>query len=223
MPGAPREMALRAIELNPGRPTAHSILGFATLACDWDAVKAERSLARALEIDSNHVQAYQWLGWCRIVMGNYRGGSEAWERALELDLLSAVITTESGWPFGYAGLHELALERYLRELEIEPDFALAHFDVGWAQESLGRYQEAIEAYEKSVELSGGASFMKAFLASAYCKAGQRESAEALLQELSEQGEQQGGMGMTVAIAAKRSVTGTLHWSGSSKPLRAAMR
>jgi len=196
-----KEMALRAIQLNPDRATAHAMLGFTALTCDGDAATAERSLSHALELDSNYVQTYQWLGWCRTCVGDYAGGSEAWERALELDPLSAVITAESGWPFIYTGLHELALERFQRALELDPDLALAHYCVGWALDRLGRYKEAIPAYEKSV-LLGGAPFWKAFLASAYIKVGRRDRAETILNELSEHAEQQGGMGVSVALVAE---------------------
>jgi len=196
-----KEKALRAIQLDPDRATAHAMLGFTALTCDGDAATAERSLSHALELDSNYVQTYQWLGWCRTCVGDYAGGSEAWELALELDPLSAVITAESGWPFIYTRLYERALERFQRALGLDPDLALAHFCVGWALNHLGRYEEAIQALEKGL-LLGGAPFWRAFLASAHIKAGQRDRAEAILNELCEQAEQQGGMGVSVAVVAE---------------------
>jgi tetratricopeptide (TPR) repeat protein len=68
-------------------------------------------------------------------------------------------------------------------------------------EHLGRYEEAIQALEKGL-LLGGAPFWRAFLASACIKAGQRDRAEIILDELLEHAKQQGGAGVAIALVAE---------------------
>ena len=62
--------------------------------------------------------------------------------------------------------------------------------------------EALDAYRRGVHLSGGAPFMKAFLATAYVDSGDRQAAEDLLSDLLDGAQRSSGSGLFLAIAAE---------------------
>jgi tetratricopeptide (TPR) repeat protein len=113
-------------------------------------------------------------------------GIAEYERALQLDPLSAVITTELGWVYGYMEDFERALKQYDLALEMDPDLAIAHFNRGDALQKMGRLEESIGAYDRSLELSPGTPFARAFRGSALAAAGKSELALEVLAELEEE-------------------------------------
>jgi serine/threonine-protein kinase len=194
--------AARAIELDSSSAEAHGTHGFVTLICDWNPDAAIAELRQAVELNPDRPEPHQWLAWCLSVQGQIAGGLESWQRALELDPLSAVVITENGWPYVYTGLDEQALEWFQRAIEIDPTFALAHYNAGWALHRLGRIGEAIPAYERGVELSGGAPFMQAFLATAFAESGRADDARRILDDLLARATHAHGMGLSIAVAAE---------------------
>lgn len=177
------EYARTAITMDDSLAEAHATLGVATLNAEWDVAASRKSVDRALAISPNLPVAHQWLAWCHLYDGALAAAFDAWEQALALDPLSAVLITESGWPFGYVGLYAEGRARFLRALKLEPNFALAIFNVGWMYDGEGKLDDAIEWYERAVELSGGASFIKAFHGAALVRVGKRRAAQVILEEL----------------------------------------
>lgn len=178
-----RREAERALALDDHLPEAHTSLGYAS-ALSWDFPAAERSFRRAIELNPSHVQAHQWYAqYLAAMCGRYDEGIREWERALELDPLSVVLTCELGWPYGYRGDHDRAMVQYEKALAMDPEFALAHYNLGWAHQRQGRLEEAIASYERAVELLGGGAFLRAFLATAYAEAGREAAARSILEEL----------------------------------------
>jgi serine/threonine-protein kinase len=197
-----REAAARAIELDPSSAEAHATRGFVRLICDWDAAGALAELREAVELNPDRPEPHQWLAWCQVAHGEIAAGLESWQRALKVDPLSAVVINENGWPYSYARLDEQALDWYRRAIEIDPALGLAHYNAGWALHRLGRLDEAISAYERGVELSGGAPFMRAFLATAFADAGRPEDARRILDDLLARATHAHGMGLSIAMAAE---------------------
>jgi tetratricopeptide (TPR) repeat protein len=197
-----REAAARAIELDPWSAEAHATHGFVRLICDWDAAGALAELRQAVELNPDRPEPHQWLAWCLVGHGEIAAGLESWQRALEADPLSAVVINENGWPYSYVRLDEQAVEWYRRAIEIDPALALAHYNAGWALHRLGRLDEAIPAYERGVELSGGAPFMRAFLATAFVDSGRTDDARRILDDLLARSAHAHGMGLSIGMAAE---------------------
>jgi serine/threonine-protein kinase len=194
--------AARAIELDSSSAEAHATHGFVTLVCDWDPDAAVTELRQAIESNPNRPEPHQWLAWCLVARGEIAAGLESWERALEADPLSAVVINENGWPYSYTGLDEQALQWYRRAIEVEPALALAHYNAGWALHRLGRLDEAIPAYERGVAMSGGAPFMRAFLATAFADSGRTEDARLILEDLLARAAHAHGIGLSIALTAE---------------------
>lgn len=181
------ERALReaewALALDEGLPEAHTSLAYAS-ALSWDYPAAERSFRRAIELNPSHAQAHQWYAqYLAGMCGRYDEGIREWERALELDPMSVVLTCELGWPYGYSGDHDRAIAQFEKALEMDPEFALAHYNRAWAHHRQGKLEEAVAGYERAVELLGGGAFLRGLLATGYADAGREEDARAILEEL----------------------------------------
>jgi len=181
-----QEMAQRALRFEEGLAEAHTSLGYSALL-RWDIGTAETELRRAVELNPSHAQAHQWLGqflsgW----LGRHGDGIQELERALELDPLSAVITTELGWVFGYMEDFERALGKYDRALEMDPNLAIAHFNRGDALQKMGRLEESIASYDRALELSPGMPWARSFRGSAHAAAGRSHLALEVLAEMEEE-------------------------------------
>jgi len=67
-------------------------------------------------------------------------------RALELDPLSLVISTDVGYQLFYARKYDEAIAQLRKTLQMGPKFGLAHLWLARAYQQTGRYDEAMEEY-----------------------------------------------------------------------------
>jgi adenylate cyclase len=179
-------MARRALDLNDGLAEAHTSLGYCALL-KWDIRTAETELRRAIAVNPSYALAHQWLGqFLSAWLGRHAEGIEEVERALALDPLSAIITTELGWVFQYMEDYERAVVQYDQALGMDPDLAIAHFNRGDALQKLNRLEDAIASYDRALDLNPGMPWARAFLASAHAESGRVDAAEEVLGDLLEQ-------------------------------------
>jgi eukaryotic-like serine/threonine-protein kinase len=141
--GKARPAALKAIELDSNLAEAYAVLGTVQMNYDWNAVTAEQSFRRALEINPNYSTAHHWLAWCLITGSRFTEAEAEFRRARELDPTSLIIATESYAPPFFAGDYDAAI-RMLREvLEIDKNFPGAHLSLWRTLHELKRYDEAL--------------------------------------------------------------------------------
>ena len=188
-----KEAALKALALDETLPEAHTSLGHIHTYIDWDWPRAKREFERAIELNPSHAQAHQWYAHYLLSMREYDSALEHAERALELDPLSVVLTTERGWPFFYRGDFERARLQYERALEMDPTFGLAKYNLASVYEREGRYAEAVASCEEAVELLGGLPFAKGLLATYYALIGKVNKARAICDELIQLAQQSHGI------------------------------
>ena len=188
-----KEAALKALALDETLPEAHTSLGHIHTYIDWDWPKAKREFERAIELNPSHAQAHQWYAHYLLGMREYDSALEHAERALELDPLSVVLTTERGWPFFYRGDFKRARLQYERALEMDPTFGLAKYNLASTYEREGRYAEAVASCEEAVELLGGLPFAKGLLATLYALIGGVDKARAMCDELIQLSQQSHGI------------------------------
>jgi TolB-like protein/Tfp pilus assembly protein PilF len=184
--GRAQEMARKGLGLQSALPEAHTSLGYAALL-KWDVLTAETHLREAIRLNPSHAQAHQWLGQLLSAWAaKYEEGTREYQRALELDPLSAIITTELGWVYQYQCFFERAVEQYDQALDLDPDLAIAHFNRGDALQKMGRLEDALESYDRALEISPGMPWARAFRGSAHAESGRTDLAEAALNELKEE-------------------------------------
>jgi len=116
-------------------------------------------------------------------MGKFDEAITEARRALELDPLSAPAATTLGIRYWYAGRIAEAMIQFTKTLDAHPEFAIAHWGLAQAHLANGNNARAIDELQRAVELSGNSTYMRAHLAFALAKAGNRERAMAVRSEL----------------------------------------
>jgi adenylate cyclase len=175
--------AARALELDPGLAEAHAALGHLRFACDYDWPGAEAELKRAIELNPNSGNAYDFYGLMLSALERYDEAIEMQRRAHELDPLAHrmdVATT-----LLRAGRYDEALYAVSRVLEVEPYLALAHATLGWVHLLQGKSDQGIAALKRAGSLSPESTLYLAQLGQAFAMVGQTDEAREVLRRLHE--------------------------------------
>ena len=173
--------AMRAVELDDSLAEAHVALGKS------GADNAEQEFRRAIELNPNYAEAHDAL--CTFLTWQKRFDEAITEgkKAQELDPLSTIVTTDLGTVYFFARRPDEAIEIFTRAHEMDPTLWVPLGWLGGAQTLKGQYTEAIATFRKAVEISDGSPNAKSHLAFALAKAGQRDEALKLVDELKRQG------------------------------------
>ena len=182
MPRA-RAAAEKALELDPNLAEAHVVLGWVGFMFDWDSAAAERHLKRAIEIAPNYSDAHRTYAHLLSNAGRHDEAVAEGKRARELDPLSLITGALEGQFLFYAGRDAEAFDRFKKTLDIEPNFWIAHNGLARIYIRQERYAEAVAALNKAAELSGGSTEPITQMGYALAKSGNRERAQATLEEL----------------------------------------
>ena len=174
--------ALRALELDESLAEAHTALGWYYAVYEFDWAAGERELRRAIELNPNYGTAHQWLSEMLDRTKRFDEGLAAIKRAQESDPLSPIISFVAGVHFYYTRDYDAAIRGFNQTLSLRPDFPVAHAGLCWAYERKGDLQAAIPSCRKAAELTQG-SFEKAYLSLVLARAGQRDEAIKILEEL----------------------------------------
>ena len=180
-----REVALRALELDPGLAETHASLAWATMWYDCNFVVAEREFERSIELNPRYATAHAWFGVSLAMMGRYEEAYTELQRAIRLDPHSSAIHFASGFGHFFTRHHDQSIKHYEKAIDLDPSVAQAHAGLGYAYLCKSMREPAIAALQKALELSQGATFYLACLGEAYAAAGYRDEAQKILDQLSE--------------------------------------
>lgn len=176
--------ARRALEIDPNLVEAHIVLGWVGFLYDWDLNAAEQELKKALEIAPDNSEAHRAYAHLFSITGRHNEAIAEIKLARELGPLSLITNALEGQFLFYAGRSDEAIDRLQKTLEIEPNFWIAHNNLGRVYIQMGRFDEAIAELDKAKELSSGGSTEPYWqLGYAYAKSGNREKAQAIIEEL----------------------------------------
>lgn len=198
MPQA-KAAALRALELDDSLAEAHTALGWYLMSFEYDWAGGERELRRAIELNPNYATAHQWLGELLGQMKRFDEADVEKKRALELDPLSPIISFNIGWQLFVTRRYDEALREFQRTATLYPDFALATSGLCWGYFAKGALDQAVPACRKNLELIPDA-FNKGHLSLVLGRAGQREEARKLLDELKRESLRRDVPSMALAMA-----------------------
>jgi pentatricopeptide repeat protein len=106
--------------------------------------------------------------------------------AARLDPVSSSAATYAAWIYYCAGRDPESREWVTRALSLDPNFPFALYVAGRLFVRQGKLDDAIAEFGKAVDSSGRAPKYLFMLADAYVKAGRRDQARKLLDELKEQ-------------------------------------
>nr|ART36320.1 C599 [uncultured bacterium] len=181
MPQA-KAAALRALELDDSLAEPHTALGWYLATFEYDWAGGERELRRAIELNPKYATAHQWLGELLAQTKRFDEAQTEVRLALDADPLSPVVSFNVGWQLFLARRHDEAIREFERTATLYPDFELATAGFCWAYYAKGALDKAIPTCRKTREQAPDA-FNTGYLSLVLGKAGQREEARRLLDEL----------------------------------------
>ncbi len=171
----------RALEIDGNLAEAHGILGHLKFSSDFDWAGAEAEFRRALELDPNSGDVYDFYGLLLSSLERYDEALAVQRRAYELDPLAHrmdVTTT-----LLRAGRYDEALAAIDRVIEVEPNVALARMTRGWAYYLSGRREEGLSELRTAAEMAPDSTLYLAQYGQALGLMGRTEEAREVLRRL----------------------------------------
>jgi len=183
--GKAKELAQKALDMNPSLAEAHASLAFSITFYDYDFITAEREFNRSIELDPRYATGHYWFGFCLGMTGRYEEGYTELRRAIGLDPHAIMYQTLGTVFFFAARRYDQAVEQYKKALELDPLLASTYCLLGLAYSCKSLHERAIASARKAVELSDGSALFTALLGDVYASAGYRDEAEKILGQLQE--------------------------------------
>jgi tetratricopeptide (TPR) repeat protein len=140
-----RAAAEKALEIDDGLATAHTVLGMFRLHYDWDFTGARRAFERAVQLAPSEPGVLNGYAWYLILVeGNVEEALEYSERLLRVAPLEVFWRGERVRHFVFAREYERALEEIVRIREVHPSFV--QIEEMMAYSALGQFAEAHRAH-----------------------------------------------------------------------------
>jgi pentatricopeptide repeat protein len=173
--------ARKALELDPNLAEAHALLAN-TLQEEWKWAEAETEYKRALELSPNNAETHADYGLWLSCQGRTEEALAWVERGRELDPL-AVSGSEVSWILFQSHRFDEAIREARGAVAVRPNDAVAYQELGFVLLGKDLNAEAIPVLEKAVALSNGSPASEGVLVRAYARAGRREDALRLLEQM----------------------------------------
>lgn len=180
-----KALALRAIALDETLAEAHTALALNLFEYDWQWKEAEKEFRRAIELNPSYATAHQWFAELLSTQGRHEDARKEILRARKLDPLSPIIDFAVGEQLYNARLYDQAIAHLKAALEVEPNFLPTHFLLGQTFLRSGNFAAAEQIFDKALQLAPDSSLIRASLAIAKSRLGDRKSAEGLVRSIEE--------------------------------------
>jgi serine/threonine protein kinase/tetratricopeptide (TPR) repeat protein len=177
--------AQRALKSDDSLAEVHASLAFITAAYDGNHQEAEKGYKRAIALNPNYATAHFWYGQELDVLGRFDEGLLEYNRAVELEPLSLVINTSLGFHYLLTRQYEQSAKQLTKTLEIDPNFAQAHHHLGLCYMHRPTLGNSVSELERAVALEPNSPQYISNLGRAYAKAGGRNKASKILDDLQE--------------------------------------
>ena len=220
MPRA-RELAQRALELDPDLPEAHAMLGIVAGHYDLDWKEAERRfrLAVAREPISCHLRQWHAQFYLRSI-GHTDDVRREMERVIKEDPLGQVWRYLMSTVLQGLGLSDEALVESRKAVEVDPQFWLGWWWLGMLESIHGRQAEARACAEKAAAGAPWSPYSIGLMAGVLAKGGEADEAEGLLARL--RGDADGGaVGLAFYHLVLGGIDGAVEWAGKALDQRFA--
>lgn len=179
--------AMRALEIDPMLPEAHSALGDSLAMYDWNWTESEREFKKSFELDPNISYTHVAYALSHVsATGNADSVLTEVERAAELEPLSLINNAVLTGAYLYDRKYDKALAQGRNSYDLDPTFPLTRHWLGLALVENGKYDEAIALGRQVSPDSPFGWVSVVVLGYAYAKQGKRTEAEqqiSLIQEL----------------------------------------
>ncbi len=176
-------LAAKALELDENLAEAHATLGTICLYYDYNQVKAEQELKKAIELNPSYATAHHWYYQLLLCQERLDEAKDQLDRALDLDPFSYVINGNLGTYLAFRRQFDQAEKQLRKVLEMEPGFALAHWGLMDMYLRVPNYDEAMQEAMTIAKLQKSGIDAKIALAYVQAVAGKGEQARQILAEL----------------------------------------
>jgi eukaryotic-like serine/threonine-protein kinase len=214
MPRA-RQLAQRALEIDPELPEAHAMLGIVAGHYDYDWSEAERRFRFAVTREPLSPHLRQWYGTFFLF-----ATGRADEARLQLSRVIAEDPLCQMWRLMRAnllpsvGLEHEALDDARKAVELDPGFWLGWADLGLLYARRHQQAEAMQCAEKAMAGAPWCPYSIGVMAAALANEGRANGAEPLLMAL--RGDAYGGpVGLAVYFLARGEIEQAVEWSAKA--------
>jgi TolB-like protein/Flp pilus assembly protein TadD len=207
-----REMAGKALELDPGLAEAHTALGYERTH-EWDWAGAKQEFQKALQANPNYATAHHWYACYLATMGRHDDALDEIRRAQELDPSSLIINGWVAMILCYGDRLDEALAQGKEAIRLDPSFAVNHFFLGIIYRRTRQYPQAIAEFEKAVDLEHNSTTYLTGLGEVYGLSGQPKQARKILEHLTTQAKRRhvSPYGLATIYAGLGERDQALHW------------
>ncbi|MGA3241693.1 MAG: winged helix-turn-helix domain-containing protein [Bryobacteraceae bacterium] len=176
-----RAAALRALEIDPDLPEAHTVLAVIVQNYDRDWQTSENEYRRAIQLNPGYAMAHHWYAEHLGYLGRFDEAFRESERARQLDPLSLIIAADHGFLLLYSRQYDRALEKCRSVLDLDPHFGRAAGCVLRVYEAKGMLEEALTRFAPDRRIPSDEAWYWSELAYVYGRSGERSTAERALQ------------------------------------------
>ena len=182
MPRA-KAAAQKALQLDDTLAEAHVALASVLFWYDYDWPGAENEFRRAIELNPNLGEAYEFDGWYQTCAGSREEGVAVGRKAVAVDPLSINALEMLSQDLYLTRQYPEAEQYARRALEIFPRYWIAHVHLALIQIAQGRSRDAIAAAQSARQDEPLVDWTTAVLGMAYAADGQPVPTEKLLADL----------------------------------------
>jgi TolB-like protein/DNA-binding winged helix-turn-helix (wHTH) protein/Flp pilus assembly protein TadD len=179
-----RAAALRALEVDPNLPEAHTALALIVQNYDYDWPTAEKEFRRAIELNPNYATAHHWYAEHLAWRGRFDEALQESQRALQLDPLSLIIATDNGVILYYARQYDRAIVQFRSVRELDPNFPRTAM-IRQVYLQKGMFADVLAEIEQGRRLEGDGPWVWSELAYVYGRTGRQAEARHALDKLEE--------------------------------------
>jgi TolB-like protein/DNA-binding winged helix-turn-helix (wHTH) protein len=140
--------AKQALQLDPASAEAHTAMACTHNLFEWNWLKGEAELRRAIELNHNYALAHQWLSWMLLRVGQPEQSNEEMKLALRLDPLSLRTNITYENHLLDAKHYQEAVDHGLTLAKLYPENAAVHELLATAYEQTGRLDMAGQEFDK---------------------------------------------------------------------------
>lgn len=142
-----RSAALRALEIDPSLPEAHTALAVIVQNYDRDWQAAGNEYRRAIQLNPSYAMAHQWYAEHLGYLGRFDEAFAESERARRLDPLSLIVASDNGVLLIYSRQYDRAIRKCRSALELDSTFGQAESCVVRAQIMQREFRQALTTLE----------------------------------------------------------------------------
>jgi TolB-like protein/Tfp pilus assembly protein PilF len=178
-----KEMAKKAIALDPSLANAHSLLGLTLLHYDWNWPGAEKSLRQALAINDQNSFAHSGFGTYLLAIGKMDEAVNEYLLELQVNPLASRTVVNCGMTLMRSGKLDEAIAHMQRVIDSEGGNPHTQWLLGQAWFLKNEHEKGIEQIRQAAAISKRNPMILSGLGWALATNGQSEEAREILSEL----------------------------------------